>query len=143
MNEKSLKTIELEMAVLIRRVNSITSNRNPENLVRSAYLLLHQLSLKGSAGVKTLAEELQLDISTVSRQAASLEQKGYVAKVPSPLDKRSYFYEITDVGATELRKYKQARFEKISKLLHDWDEEEHENFGKLLKKFNDALKGEI
>ncbi|MFD2446898.1 MarR family winged helix-turn-helix transcriptional regulator [Bacillus sp. CGMCC 1.16607] len=137
MNEHSLETIELEMAILVRRLTSITSDN--KNLDRSAYLLLHQLSVKGSAGVKMLADEFQLDISTVSRQAAALEQKGYVYKVPDPQDRRAYFYQITELGIEELFEYKQARLESITKLLHQWSDEERHNFGQLLKKFNESL----
>ncbi|MDG5471832.1 MarR family transcriptional regulator [Jeotgalibacillus sp. ET6] len=140
MSKESLTTIELEMAVLVRRITSIASNRKDDSLVRSAYLLLHQISVEEAAGVKTLSNELQLDISTVSRQAASLEQKGYVERVPSPHDKRAYFYRITEIGLKELTQYKKLRLDKISKLLHDWEEDEQQNFGQLLKKFNYAIK---
>ncbi|PPA69806.1 MarR family winged helix-turn-helix transcriptional regulator [Jeotgalibacillus proteolyticus] len=139
MNEESLKTIELEMAVLIRRVASINSRRE-ESLLRSAYLLLLHISTNGTAGVKTLAADLQLDISTVSRQAASLEQKGYVEKAPCPADKRAYFYQITELGAKELQQYKEARMKKLTMLLEDWSQDECDNFGELLKKFNYAIK---
>ncbi|MDC3412211.1 MarR family transcriptional regulator [Aquibacillus sp. 3ASR75-11] len=143
MDKESLQLIELEMAVLVRRLTTIASKKTNGNLDRAAYLLLHQLSIKGTAGVKTLAFELQLDISTVSRQAAALEQKGYVSKSPNPLDLRAYFYQITESGKKEWMKYKQARLDKISELLSEWSDEERKNFGQLLKKFNDEIKGKI
>ncbi len=143
MKEDSLKTLELEMAVLVRRITSITSTKKQVGLDRSAYLLLHQLSNKGTAGVKALACELQLDISTVSRQAASLEQKGYVEKAPFPGDRRAYFYQMTDLGTKTLLNYKQARLDKLSYLLYEWNDEECEDFGRLLKKFNLAIKERI
>ncbi|WP_227396878.1 MarR family winged helix-turn-helix transcriptional regulator [Jeotgalibacillus aurantiacus] len=141
MKEESLRAIELEMAILARRITTIALNRKDESLVRSAYLLLHQISTKGPAGVKDLAEELQLDISTVSRQAASLEQKGYVKKIQSPSDRRSYFFELTQSGETEMKQYRNIRREKVANLLNDWTDEEREQFGKLLSKFNEAMKG--
>lgn len=140
MSEKSLSQIELEMAVLSRRIASVARNKREENLVRAAYLLLFQISTHGPAGVKGLAEELQLDISTVSRQAASLDQKGYIKKVPLPQDKRSYLYEITEEGRREMTEYQQIRREKVDELLSDWTEEERAQFGLLLKKFNDSVK---
>ncbi|KMY51581.1 MarR family winged helix-turn-helix transcriptional regulator [Peribacillus loiseleuriae] len=137
MNMHALETIELEMAVLARLVKSMTSDLR--NLDKSAYLLLHQLSSEGSYGVKILANKLHLDISTVSRQTASMEQKGYVCKVPDPKDGRSYFYQITDLGLKELSQYKQARLDKLEELLNGWSDEEGQNFGQLLKKFNQRL----
>lgn len=140
MNENPLETIELELAVLIRRLTSITADKRNATLDRSAYLLLHQLYLQGSSGVRALADEFQLDISTVSRQAAALEQKGYVDKVPDPMDGRAYFYQITDLGTKMLVEYKQGRLDRLTKLLNGWSDEDCERFGDLLRKFNQSIK---
>jgi DNA-binding MarR family transcriptional regulator len=135
MDEHSLETIDLELAVLLRRLTSI-STKKLGNLDRSAYLLLHQITSYGPAGVKALAEEFQLDISTVSRQTAALEQKGYVNRLPDPLDGRAYSFQITELGIKEFTEYQQLRFEKIAEILKDWSDEEQELFGRLLKKYN-------
>ncbi|WML48895.1 MarR family transcriptional regulator [Neobacillus sp. PS3-34] len=139
MDEHSLGTIELELAILIRRTTAISTRRKIGNLDRSAYLLLHQIVSNGSAGVKALADEFQLDISTVSRQAAALEQKGYVYRIPDPVDGRVYSYQITDLGKKELAEYKQVRMARIAELLNDWTDQEREEFGQLLKKFNHSF----
>lgn len=136
MENHFLETIELELAILVRRITSISKNRKQSNLDRSAYLLLHQIASHGSAGVKALADEFHLDISTVSRQASALEQKEYVIKVPDPLDGRAFRFQITELGTKELNEYKQVRIEKITELLKDWSEEERKMFGELLRKFN-------
>lgn len=138
MHEQSLEMIELELAILIRRSTSNT-NKKLWNLDRSAYLLLRRIATKGAVGVKVLAGEFQLDISTVSRQAATLEQKGYLYKIPDPLDGRAYSFQITELGLKELNEYKQARLERITELLNDWPEEECKVFGQLLQKFNQSL----
>jgi len=139
MHEQSLEMIELELAILIRRSTSNTNNKKLWNLDRSAYLLLRRIATKGAVGVKVLAGEFQLDISTVSRQAAALEQKGYLFKIPDPLDGRAYSFQITELGTKELIEYKQARLERIEELLNDWPDEECKVFGQLLQKFNQSL----
>ena len=137
MDEKALETIELELAILIRRTTSISAHKNFGNLDRSAYLLLHQINIhNGSAGVKVLADEFQLDISTVSRQTASLEKKEFVFRVPDPADGRAYFLQITDLGKKELFQYKKARMERVSEIIESWSDEERLLFSQLLKKFN-------
>jgi DNA-binding MarR family transcriptional regulator len=136
MDELSLETIELEMAILTRRLTSIATKIKDSNLDRSAYLLLNQIVSQGSAGVKALADEFHLDISTVSRQAAALEQKGYVYRIPDPLDGRAYSHQITDLGTKELNEYKRVRMARIAELLKSWSDEECKVFGQLLKKFN-------
>ena len=135
MNEKSVETIQFEMATLVRYVTSVSSDKNGK-LDRSGYLLLHRLFSQGPTGVKTLANEFHLDISTVSRQAAALEQKGYASRIPDPTDRRAYSYQITDNGKKELAAYKKERMNKVKNLLNGWSEEECEMFGQLLKKFN-------
>ncbi|KZE69243.1 MarR family transcriptional regulator [Fictibacillus phosphorivorans] len=139
MGNPLLEKIELEMAVLVRRVTSITSKNKIGNLDRSAYLLMHELSVEGPSGVKTLAENLQLDTSTVSRQAASLEKKGYVSKIPDPTDRRAYFLQLTESGTSDFNEYKKARLDRFEILTEDWTDEERKQFGNLLKKFNQAI----
>jgi DNA-binding MarR family transcriptional regulator len=134
MNERSLEMIDLELAILVRRITS--TNKKFGNIDRSAYLILHQILTQGPAGVKALADEFKLDISTVSRQAASMEQKGYVYRIPDPSDGRAYSLQITDLGKKEYFEYQQLRFEKIEAILKGWPEEEREQFGRLLRKYN-------
>ncbi|MEH7505167.1 MarR family transcriptional regulator [Neobacillus drentensis] len=139
MDEHSLEMIELELAILIRRTTSISNNKKFGNLDRSAYLILHRIKTKGVVGVKVLAEEFKLDISTISRQAAGLEHKGYLYRIPDPLDGRAYSLQLTEQGTKELFDYKQARLKRIAELLEDWSDEERELFGVLLEKFNRAF----
>ncbi|PWU69781.1 MarR family winged helix-turn-helix transcriptional regulator [Gracilibacillus dipsosauri] len=134
MSQPSLELIEKEITDFIRRI--VISEKRNDQLERSAYIILRILSSNGPSGVKSLAEALQLDISTISRQAAALESKSYVQRIPNPQDKRAYFYQITTLGEEELDKNKQRRFERLGKILEDWSEEEQLAFGKLLQKYN-------
>lgn len=138
MSNQSLETIELELAILIRRLTTATADNR--NLDRASYLLLRQLSDSGQVGVKTLALELQLDVSTVSRQAAALDQKNLVEKIKDPTDGRAFFYKITPHGQRELEIYRTARLTSIERLVTDWPAEDAESFGRLLKQFNQALR---
>lgn len=140
MDKYSLEMIELELAILIRRTTSNSINKKFGNLDRSAYLILRRIVEKGAVGVKVLAEEFQLDISTISRQAAALEHKGYLYRISDPLDGRAYYLEITEQGAEELFDYKRARLERITELVKDWSDDEREQFAKLLKKFNRSFR---
>ena len=136
MNEHHLDLIELELAVLIRR----TTSKKTGNLERSAYLLLHHINLNGAAGVKALASEFDLDISTVSRQAAALEQKNYVKRVPDPVDGRAYSFQLTVLGLKELLEEKKNRKARVGDMVKNWSDEEKKVFGELLQKFNISTK---
>ncbi|MFD1175728.1 MarR family winged helix-turn-helix transcriptional regulator [Paenibacillus puldeungensis] len=139
MDEQLLETIELEIAILYRRITSMTTSAKAGKLERSAYLLLHHIRLSGSIGVKALAEEIQLDVSTVSRQTAALEHKGYVTRQPDPADGRAYFLRLTKLGEEEYLNYRQARLAHIRQLLENWSEDESQQFGQLLQKFNQSF----
>ncbi|WP_423408578.1 MarR family winged helix-turn-helix transcriptional regulator [Heyndrickxia sp. MSNUG] len=140
MNKEALETIELELAILIRRLTSVSTDKRKTSLDRSGYLLLRRLSALGPAGVKVLADEFDLDISTVSRQARALEDKKYVKKIPDSQDGRSYFYQITESGYAELTANQMSRLDSITNLLSDWTDDDRESLGYLLKKFNHSLK---
>jgi DNA-binding MarR family transcriptional regulator len=139
MNSDSLEALELELAILYRRITSITAHRKIGNLDRSAYLLLHHMSAHGAIGVKALAFEFGLDISTVSRQAAALEHKGYIKKTQDPLDGRASSLQITELGKRELMECKNERLNKVAEVMEDWSEDEQKMFGLLLKKFNRSV----
>jgi len=136
LDKKALETLDLELAILVRRITSITAQKRIGSLDRSAYLLLAQISDHRAVGVKTLADEFHLDISTVSRQTAALEQKGYVERSPDPQDGRAYYLQITKLGLRMLEESQAARVARLSELLKSWSNEESEQLGALLKKFN-------
>ncbi|WP_347861509.1 MarR family transcriptional regulator [Salimicrobium sp. PL1-032A] len=133
MSDESVELIERQITDFVRRI--VTTEQREGRMERSAYILLRQLSY-GPAGVKTLAEHLHLDISTVSRQASALVEKAYVEKLPNPEDKRSYFYRITRLGSEELEGNRRERFERLQEMLDGWTEEEQEMFGRLLARYN-------
>ncbi|MGK9251866.1 MarR family winged helix-turn-helix transcriptional regulator [Paenibacillus humicus] len=139
MNELPFEHIELELSILARLVASATTYKEEGMLDRSAYLLLQQISSRRSAGVKALADDFRLDISTVSRQSAALEQKGLVCRIPNPQDGRSYSLELTETGALALEANRKVRAGYIAELLTEWSDEEREQFGALLEKFNRAV----
>ncbi|WP_312093537.1 MarR family transcriptional regulator [Niallia sp.] len=138
MYEKSLEELEVQLSILIRRVTHTSSHKKNTILDRSAYLLLHEIVTAGPAGVKALATEFQLDVSTVSRQAAALEQKGYLFRIPDETDGRAYTLQITEKGLEELKKEKTFRKNRVAEVTKAWTEEERETFGKLLKKYNQS-----
>lgn len=139
MEKETLESIENEVIEFIRRMVITDKDRT---LDRSAFMILRQLHTYGPAGVKLLAEQLALDISTVSRQAASLADKQYVNKAPHPDDRRAYFYRITEEGSHILQENKQRRLAVLERALHDWSNEDGISFARLLSKYNEAVNRE-
>ncbi|MBV7274290.1 MarR family transcriptional regulator [Clostridiaceae bacterium UIB06] len=139
MDQRSLENIEIELSILLKNLTLISTYKKFGNLDRSAYLLLYSIISCESTGVKSLAEELHLDISTISRQVRVLEEKGYLYRIPDKLDRRSYFLQATDLGLIEFNECKQLKLTKLEELLKNWSTEEYQVFGALLKKYNSSL----
>jgi DNA-binding MarR family transcriptional regulator len=136
MNDNVLKALDYEMTVLVRRATSAAIDKKLGKLERSHYLLLCQLSENGAMGVKALADACRLDISTASRQAAALEAKGYVERLPDPEDGRASFFQLTSFGKQEFHDTKQTRLNHFAKLLKDWSNEDRQKFVELLGRLN-------
>ncbi|HEX2202282.1 MAG TPA: MarR family transcriptional regulator [Longimicrobium sp.] len=60
---------------------------------------LEILATQGPLSLNALAAELFVDKSTASRVVGCLEERGYVRRVPDPLDGRAIRVELTDAGA--------------------------------------------
>src|SRR2546421_3316121 len=84
--KKIIGTLGREIRILVRRMTSLYNSM--EILDRSAVLLLAELQSQGPLGISMLATNLQLDISTASRQTAALEAKGLVERLSDPEDGR-------------------------------------------------------
>lgn len=138
-DREALDLIDTELAMLIRRATSFSIDKSLGRMDRSAYLLLNRIISRANVGVRALADEFHLDISTVSRQISALEQKGYVKRIPDPSDGRAFFFEVTDTGRRDLMEYKQARLTRITQRLQGWSAEELDRFAELLGKFNRTL----
>lgn len=108
-------------------------------LDRSAYFLLGQLEDKGDQMISALANTFLLDISTVSRQIAALETKGFVKRIPHPQHVRMNLLQITDEGRklyTEMRNNQVSRYKGV---LADWSDEDKQALGAWLIRLNDSI----
>ncbi|MGG1572837.1 MarR family winged helix-turn-helix transcriptional regulator [Fictibacillus sp. NRS-1165] len=138
--QDAIERIEYELTTFIRRAAYKDSSENKiGNLERATYLLLRELDEFGPARVKALAESFKLDISTLSRQAAALEEKGLIVRSSDPADGRVSLFSITELGKQKLKKDKRMRLERYQSMLKEWTGEEKELFGTLLNRLNEAF----
>ncbi len=108
-------------------------------LDRSAVRILKELYEKGPLSISALADTFHLDISTVSRQIAALNTKGYLERIPDLSDGRVDLLEITPSGRTQFNEVKQALREIYNEALADWSEEDRQNFAQYLNRLNRTL----
>ncbi|WP_303801022.1 MarR family winged helix-turn-helix transcriptional regulator [Alicyclobacillus macrosporangiidus] len=132
--------IEQAIALLIRRADTArTFDPRAAILERSAYLLMNRLDHQGPMSIRALADAFVLDISTVSRQVAALESKGYVVRHADPEDGRVSLLQLTDAGRERLAQARMGRRAMYSDLLQGWTPEERARFAELLVKFNQTV----
>jgi DNA-binding MarR family transcriptional regulator len=134
--------LQLELAILARRtervrVASLDVARSP--LDRSGYLLLALLESRGEQTMSQLALAFDLDASTVTRQIAPLERRGFVDRTRSTEDRRATIVAITDAGRKEREHVRQARIEYLGGRLADWDQEDVATLAHLIDRFNQTL----
>src|SRR5262249_21881321 len=87
------------------------------------------------ARASDLAQLVCLDLSTVSRQVASLEHVGLVERRPDPLDGRASLLLLSSKGKRVSDRLSEARRTMFAEVLADWPEDDVERFGDLLSRF--------
>ena len=131
----------VEHATIIFSRMQESAQKEIGTLDRSAYILLGEIVRNdGPVGINVLAQVLQLDISTISRQVAALEASGLVKRFPNPVDARVSLLQITDVGQTKFQEARKMRYSMFSELLENWPEEDRHQFGIYLERFNQAIR---
>ena len=126
--------------MMVRALRSrIAETDKKQEFKRASYLILLLISKNGPMGVKSIAEKLHLDISTVSRQAADLMEDEMLKKKKSETDRRSYLYEINNKGWDTIAHIRQGRKQRFAKMIDEWEDTEIEDFTHLLQKFNNLM----
>jgi DNA-binding MarR family transcriptional regulator len=104
----------------------------------SAHVVLRQLSLEGPMRAASLADALQSDPSTVSRQVAPLVQRGLLERRADPDDGRASLLVLTDKGKALMAEHEEVRLARFAEMLSGWTEAEQHHFAELLARFTTA-----
>jgi DNA-binding MarR family transcriptional regulator len=124
----------------------MTTTAAVEDLIRSLYQLglvhreiaRHALAELGSQGFTALAviarygplrigdvaERLSIDVSVASRQAAALEQSGYVVREHDEHDRRARRVSVTETGTRVLKESHRRMVEAFSTAMATWEDDE-------------------
>lgn len=89
--------------------------------------------------VSELAESVDLDLSTVSRQVRDLVAGGLVDKAPDPDDGRASLLSLTAYGAAVLEAVSEGRREVLAEAIADWTDEERDELARSLLRLNAGL----
>lgn len=144
--DRDYDLIEQALGLILRQSRSprfadAIRDRAGIKLDRASYGVLARLGSIAPVRLSDLAQELGVDVSTVSRQVQALEQKGLVTRGPDPVDGRAVRLELSRKGRAVLRKMQAAWQETIAGVLIDWKPADIREFALLLDRFATDLAG--
>lgn len=133
--------IEGALTLLVRRAQKVhlDGRGGPEPLERAAYAILGMLNDEGPMRAAELAGRFHLDASTVSRQIATLVDRGLVVREPDAEDRRAFWLLGTPGGREALEATRAARRRIVRDVLEAWSLQDRAAFASLLEQFNAGL----
>jgi DNA-binding MarR family transcriptional regulator len=108
-------------------------------LERAAYGVLARIAQGGPERLSTLAGDLCVDLSTISRQVATLEAAGFIRRTPDPKDRRASLIEATETGMNVFVQHRNQWLGALKELLADWTPDERREFARLFARLNEAM----
>lgn len=111
----------------------------------SAHLLIHTIAKCGPLRAGALAEAVQSDPSTISRQVSALVKDGLIERQADPEDGRASLLVLTDKGRDIHADHLALRNQHFARMLDDWSERDCRRLVQLLTRFAeryDALEPE-
>jgi DNA-binding MarR family transcriptional regulator len=108
-------------------------------LERSAYLMLNRIDATGPMTARELADALQLEISTVTRQVAAMLRDDVVERIPDPAGGQASRLRITETGATRLSDDRERYRTGLGKVISDWPDEKCAELYRLLRTLNENI----
>jgi DNA-binding MarR family transcriptional regulator len=141
---ESLRHLESEVGVLIRRVKRVIGERSRavhEELQPASYLMLSWLADEGPVRASSMVEKFHIDKGAVSRQLQHLVDLGLVERTPDPDDGRAMLVAASDDAVRRLADVAEHRRKWLDERLGDWDAGELAHFAELLERYNRSLNG--
>jgi DNA-binding MarR family transcriptional regulator len=126
-------------SALLRVLQRVRQAEHDDPVDRSAVVLLARLHEHGPLRLSDLAALLFLDVSTVSRHARSLEDRGFVARADDPDDGRAVRLRLTPGGERVLEKAFANRQAWLDGCIADWSDDERRRLAEDLDRLADAL----
>ena len=139
---ESLRRLEAEVGVLVRRIRRVIHERARavhEDLQPSAYLLLAWLAEEGPVRASAVAESFGIDKGAISRQIQHLVDLGLVAREPDPDDGRATLVTASEDAVRRMSDVAAHRRKWMDEQLADWSAGELAAFVDTLARYNDAL----
>lgn len=140
--DEAIAQVEQQFAVMFSRVKSDMRDRafrvHPD-LQPLSYNIARLLVRGGPARPSTIAEELNIDKSTMSRQVHLLDELGFITRQPDADDGRAALLEATPDAIERVEAVNAVDRARLYDSLRDWDAPDLVKLGELLGRLNQLL----
>jgi DNA-binding MarR family transcriptional regulator len=130
------------LKALQRVIRATKRTVHDDTVDRAAIIILSSLKENSAVRLSDLAGDLLLDISTVSRQAKALEDRGLVTRTEDVDDRRAVRLQVSPAGLAVLDQAWTRRNRWLADSLHDWTPEDRAELVAMLTRFADSLSAE-
>jgi DNA-binding MarR family transcriptional regulator len=130
-----------DMLRQVKYLHTEAAARVGERVELPAAGVLGVLKDHGEVRMSTLADILRLDLSSVSRQVASLERLGWVGRQRDPQDQRASLLRLTPAGLSIIQQFRLERTTILREVFDDWSPEALAAFADALDRFTTGLAG--
>ncbi len=138
----SLRQLEQEVGVLIRRVRRVIGERARgvhEDLQPAAYLMLAYVAEHGPIRASAMADHFDIDKGAISRQVTHLLDLDLLDRSPDPGDGRATLLSASDEAVRRLADVTEHRRKWLDEQLGDWSDDDLTGFVHELARYNQTL----
>jgi DNA-binding MarR family transcriptional regulator len=125
----------LDLLSTVRKAAARIEANTRSDMESATRLLLRTVAELGPIRTTALAESVHSDLSTVSRQTASLVATGLLERRSDPADGRASLLALTPAGEAATAEHDRARAGFYDQVLNGWTPAELRQFGAMLARF--------
>lgn len=104
----------------------------------TAHMILKCVASEGPQRSGAIAQRMDADPSTISRQVAALVRDGLLERRADPVDGRATLLALTPKADDVLKHHDEIRDKHYAFMLADWNERDLRRFADLLERFGEA-----
>jgi DNA-binding MarR family transcriptional regulator len=129
-DDKGVGFLLTDTARLFRRL--VDRRLQPFRLTRAQWAILAMLASRDGLSQSELAEELEIEKSTVGRLIDHVEANGWIERRPKPSDRRHWLVHLTDRARPVIGQVMEVILATRAEMLHGLDDQQQRQLGDTL-----------
>ncbi|MCB9772119.1 MAG: MarR family transcriptional regulator [Candidatus Omnitrophica bacterium] len=111
-------------------------------LTQTQFLLLVAIHSRGACSMNTLAQNMRVSMPTISGIVDRLVKRGYVTRLANVEDRRQVVVDLSSKGRMMISQFQGAMSQRWEEVLKVLEQNDVEDFFRLVVKLTTYLKGE-